>query len=291
MDDEFRYLLSLFERFSIKPITKSEFVEKLIEVGVEKSDILYIHSQLFLLGNVEGASSLDEYLNKILECFFEVITSEGTIVVPTFTTRVIKQGIPFILEETESDTGLFAEFIRKHPDSVRSLHPVNSFSAIGRRKYEICSDVPQTNYGLDTPMDRMAKLGAKGVLLGMELTGDAAYTISLLHHIEAMYNVPYVYNKIIDAKVIAGGKCIDKIFIGNFRYLDFDIQMGTMRTNFIHRHLIEGGLIRSAYFDKRGIYVVNFSDYINECVSLLKKDIYSLLDYPPSFVRGVIPYK
>ena len=138
----------------------------------------------------------------MLDTFTSVIGPEGTLVVPTFTTTVARNGGSFHLNKTSCDTGIFAEFVRKNHKSTRSLHPINSVAALGPLAGQICEDVASTNYGFETPFHRMLRADAKAVNLGF----NHRFSNSWHHHAETTLNLPYLYNKLLDIEVWAGTK-------------------------------------------------------------------------------------
>lgn len=274
------------------PFSRKDLIEAIRKVGIVKGDVIDVSCQFQYLGpfNDLKIRSIEEYFETIVECFFEVVGEEGTLVVPTHTTQVGHHKVPFILEETRPSTGLFPEHIVKRPDSVRSLHPIYSYCAIGKRKHEICGNVSQSNFGIDSPCDRMHNLNAKGVLLGIVPMGENSRSLSIIHYVEARFNPPYVYNKLIDVDVYASGKKVRGPFAITVRYLDFNIHYGPKRTRAINGRLIDKGMFLSCPVGGKGIHAVSYVDYVREAVAIMKEDMFGLLQYPPEFRKGVIPY-
>ena len=94
-------------------IKKRDFIKKLSDIGVKDGDIIYIHSQLFGIGMVGEAQTSEELCQNVLQSFLELVGRTGTLVVPTFTTKIAQKGQPFYADSTGCDTGAFSEFIRK----------------------------------------------------------------------------------------------------------------------------------------------------------------------------------
>ena len=266
----------------MKIYTQKEIISALKKVGLTRGDIVYIHSRLFTLGKMKEGNTKEELCKRILDAFFEVISDDGTLVVPAFTTQTQRYGMPFILEETECMTGIFSEYIRCRPDSVRSLHPINSVTAIGKRKFEICKDTSASNYGIDSPFDRMLQMEAKAVNLGMDI-----YSNSWAHYLEAVYGVPHVYNKLLDVAVYEKGKRVDKSFFGNLRYLDFNI---SNNYKYFDSVLIERNLLKIERIGNGDVSCISSVTYMQVGLELLKKDPYAFLDAPPSFRPGEKPF-
>ena len=195
-----------------------ELIEALQSLQIVEGDVLYVSSSLFELGTLKGVFDKTELCQRVLEAICSVIGNAGTVVVPTFSPSVGRLGTAFELETTPSETGIFSEFIRTHPSSIRSLHPLHSVAALGRKAEEICLNVSNNSYAIGSPLYRMFAMNAKAVALGAArpLTG-------WVHLLEFLSGVPYIYNKLLDIEVYEKKIKIQKEFYAPVRYLDFDI--------------------------------------------------------------------
>ncbi len=124
-------------------ITKDCIIKKLKELDLKSGDNIMIHTSLKKLGNIKGVdtNSTDEYCKIIYECFDEIVNAEeniGTIVVPTFTHNYVRLKEPFELEKSESEVGVFSEYVRKLKNSFRTLHPINSVAIRGGEPEYVC---------------------------------------------------------------------------------------------------------------------------------------------------------
>jgi aminoglycoside 3-N-acetyltransferase len=156
-----------------------DLADTFASLGLQDGDVVYLSTQLFGIGLLRGATSRQEYLEAIYLALKSVIGSLGTIVVPTFTQQVGRFGLPFILEDTESLTGIFGEHVRMRADSVRSLHPVFSCAAVGPNANDICSDVSPVAFGVDSVFNRLVRIGAKTVCMGFDYY--SGHIVSLMH--------------------------------------------------------------------------------------------------------------
>ncbi len=252
--------------------------------GLSDGDIVYLSTQLYGIGLLRDVSTRGQYVEAVYSAILSVIGPRGTLVVPTFTQQVGRFGVPFILEETESLTGIFGEYIRMRSDSIRSLHPVFSVSSIGRCAGEICNDVSPVAFGVDSAFDRMVSMGAKAVCMGFDYY--SGHITSLMHLVETAFAVPYYYNKLIYSPVIVRGLQVNKPYVINVKYLDADC-------NFDYRTYIDA-LEKSKAIGRqkigRGmIYSVDCRVMFDTGVKLLKGNIYAFLSKPPEFKEGRIP--
>ena len=255
----------------------------LVDIGVSYGDTVYVHSQLFGLGVIDNVQSSDELCQIILDTFKNVIGPDGTLVVPTFTTMVTRNGGYFNLSKTSCDTGIFAEFIRKKKKSTRSLHPINSVAALGPLAGQICEDVSSTNYGFETPFHRMLDIDAKAVNLGF----NNRFSNSWHHHAETTLSLPYLYNKLLDVEVWQGEKKIDRPFYASLRYLDFDIQ-NDLRP--FDQHLLHSGEMIKRKIGRSYVTCISARAYFTAAISLLKQNPWAFLKCSPKFRPGEIPW-
>ena len=266
-----------------------DLTQALHECGLTRGDTVFVHSRLFALGLLEGCGG-EQNTQGFLTVLRSVVGEEGTIVVPTYTTYTARYGIPFHLESSPGRTGALAELVRLSPGSVRSLHPISSVGALGGRANEICDNLPPLDYGCDSAFHRMVSIGAIALIAGMPVLGDDPMEIastSWHHYLEAVCGLPYMYNKLLDVEVYAGGKRIDRPFFASVRYVHIDVRRDWRR---LHRRLIERGSLRSARVGAGWVHAVSAADYCSEGLELLKEDPFGFLLRRPSFPRGQVPF-
>lgn len=266
----------------MKEYSQRDFENALSDLGVEEGDDLLVSARLFSLGKMKNVATKDEYLNSVLDAVFGVIGQDGTLVVQTYSTQTARFGIPFVYEKTRCINGAFSQFVLDHPDSTRSMHPINSFCALGSKQSSVCENSSVNNYGIESVPDRLAKLSVKIVNIGIDF-GSSIF----MHYLEALHGVPYCYNKLLNIPVVRNGKSVPAKFTANVRYLEYDIQdhllpirTGLLNQSCVISETVGGGLI----------HCVRSSDYCGVVTELLKGDPFALLQYPPNFRLGVIPY-
>ena len=262
--------------------TQNDFRLALEKIGVKAGDIFLISTELFTLGRLKGAQSKDEYAKMILEAIFDVITDKGTVVVNAFTTYVARYGKPFDYKNSRPTTGSFSEYITFHPQSVRSMHPIFSVAAIGGKAKMICHDASLSNYGLGSPYEKMLRLNAQVLRLGIDYTHN-----TYLHVVEALYGAPYLYNKVMDAEVIVDGQRSQKQFLASVRYLKYPLDYSLEKVEAV---LKKSNLVHSAKVGGGFVHRLDANEYCENLVSLLKEDPYAFLKQSPQFIKGEIPY-
>ena len=263
-------------------ISRSEVEAALAAVGIASGDVVYVHSALHKLGPAHEMSSRQAYLDIFLEAFRSVLGRDGTLVVPTFTTQVMRFGIDYVHEKTPSLMGIFSEHVRLQKDSIRRLHPTMSFAALGPHAKAICEDVTLRDAGLNSPYERMIHLGAKILSLG----AGRIFAVSLVHHLEGMYGPPHIYNKLLTCRVFKEGQEIKLPFLLGARHLHLNIRYDL--TRFTSAVDAADG-IKEAPLGRGKIYRSDMKQVFRVGSEMIQKDWFAFLAEPPAFTPGVIP--
>ena len=187
------------------PITKEVLINKFSHLGIKLGDTLLVHTSLSSLGYVVGGSEA------LFLALRDVIGNEGTIVVPSQTVEisdpaswqyppvpqewhdVIRDAIPAYSKNLSYSKamGAFSQFIGILPDSIRSNHPMYSFTAIGEKASEIIGqnsfDFP---FGDESSLGRMYSIGAKVLMIGTDFETNTS-----LHLAENRLNREVIHEK------------------------------------------------------------------------------------------------
>jgi aminoglycoside 3-N-acetyltransferase len=242
---------------------------------------------MYTVGRLEGCKTTQSYNEAYLDALLKVIGDQGTLVVPTYTQQVGMFGLPYVHEETSSLSGVFSEYIRTLPLSVRSFHPVFSLTALGKYSQEICGEVGMSGFGARSAYDHLFSQGGFSVCLGFQNEKNGKM-VPGVHYIETTYGVPYFYNKILRAEVYKDHKPCDNVFTLNVRYTDFQITYNFSR--FVNELRNQGHLESRPVGDSL-LYCSRFEDQRRVGYDLLSSDVYSFLENPPVWNEGVIPFE
>ncbi len=195
-------------------VTQDQIVGALKEVGVKTGDGLLIHSALQFFGRPEGGVGV------YLDALQEVIGPEGTLAVPSFNFSFARG------EDYDPDTapsegmGAFSEFIRQHPQSLRTTHPMQSFSVIGKHADEFAACDTPSAFDDGSAVDRMLDLGFKLLLLGTDIQAAAIF-----HYSEQRADVPYRYWKDFTGRINRQGVWEEATYRMFVRDLEIDAQL------------------------------------------------------------------
>lgn len=193
---------------------RSDIVDALRKIGVCPGDVLFSHSSVAMLGIPEVGLDEQAIGDMFLSAFDEATAGEGTWVLPTFTYSYTK-GEAFDPMNTPPtlDMGLLPNALWRHPRAVRSLDPIFSVIAIGKRAQELTAGVPQSCFGDDSIYARLIETDAAMCNIGL---GSQA---SLLHHVEEKLGVPYRYLKTFSGMSVIGGRAVETEITYNVRDL------------------------------------------------------------------------
>ena len=266
----------------MESVDLGEIVQAIREAGIKAGDIVNLHSCLYAIGRLRGVQSSVEIPSCYLRGFQEVVESDGTIIVPTYTTTFARFGRPFVLEETPSEMGVFSEHVRKAAGAFRTLHPVQSLTALGGQAEVLAKNHPRWNVGYDTIWDRLLRRGGKFVGLGI----PPCQAMSFMHQVEFLACVPYLYHKVLRGAVYANGAPVEHDFLMAVRYLSYNIAYDLSR---LEADLAAAGAIERVALGGNWLWVVPLEAAFELGMRGLGGDPYYLLRSIPSFVDGEIP--
>lgn len=265
------------------PVDSAAIAAAFTSVGLCEGDVAFVYSDLSRIGPVAGATSKELLCANYLDALLETTGPTGTIVVPTYTPQVTRYDEDFVLEETPTLMGIFPEYVRQHPDSLRSIHPINSVAAVGAHKDGICANNGTSNFGIDSPFDRLLHADAKILAIGVE----SGYAVGIAHHLECACALPYVYNKLLRWQPIVAGSKDERLFTATVRYLDLNVAYDMTEMT---RHMRGSGGLCSARLGRGWVHCARYAEVFREGSRLLRENPFLFLREPPRFTYGQIPF-
>lgn len=169
------------------------------KLPIEKGSTVFLHSNIGFFGNLDGVNDPDLISNIFYEKIMDKLGHNGTIVVPAFTysfprNELFDPSLPIL------SMGVFSNFIRKNPNSYRSLDPCYSVCAIGKLAKKMTINASENSFDNTSFFARF--LNANGIILNLNF--DAGSTF--LHYIERKLSVPYRYDKTFKGHIIQNEK-------------------------------------------------------------------------------------
>jgi aminoglycoside 3-N-acetyltransferase len=173
----------------------------LAKLGVVSGDTVYCHSNIGLFGRAEGVSSAAQLCEAFFDAIMLAVGPRGTLIVPTYTYSFPRKEL-FDVEGTASKMGIFAEWVRRHPDAKRSADPSYSIAALGARAVFFTDEAPNNSFCREAGFGRFAD--RDGLVLNFNFPGCA-----LTHFIERELGVPYRFDKSFTGQRRAGGQTVE----------------------------------------------------------------------------------
>ncbi len=102
-------------------ITQAQMVRDFRLCGIKEGDLILVHSALSSIGHVEGDA------DAVVDALLEVLGPKGTLAV-----SAMDASKPFDAATSPVAVGIINETVRLRSNSIRSLRPSHSISAIGR---------------------------------------------------------------------------------------------------------------------------------------------------------------
>lgn len=131
------------------PLTKSDLLSGLRQLGVEPGMVLMVHSALAAFGEVDGGA------DTVIDALLEALGPDGTLMMPAM------GGAPiFDVDETRSHVGEITDRFWRRPRVTRSIHPTHSVAGVGPLVNRILAGhlEQRTAIGPDSPWGRIAQM-------------------------------------------------------------------------------------------------------------------------------------
>lgn len=200
----------------------------------------------------------------VLHSFLERLGPDGTLILPLFNFDFTK-GVPFDIKTTRSQMGALTEAGRNFQGSVRTGHPIYSFSVIGSRSKEFENIDNCSAYGKDSPFAILRSLNAD---IGVIDLPDQN-SITFYHHVEEMERVPYRFHKTFTGSYTDfSGETKEK----SYQVFVRDLNAGVVtRVNPMGELLWERGLYRgSRPGSGNGLRLISANALYKEVVSVIR---------------------
>jgi len=157
-------------------VTGRQLADVFRSAGLEAGNSVLIHSSFRSLGAVVGGP------DAVVDALLDVIGPKGNLMLPSFN---YSQPLPepyYNPAQTPARTGIIVETGRKRKNAVRSLHPTHSVSVIGADADLLTRDhLAGRVFGAGSPIDRLAQMGGKVLLIGVPHTSSSTIHVGEEH--------------------------------------------------------------------------------------------------------------
>ena len=159
-------------------VTGDEIKAKLKELCIKPGDLVIVHSAMSQIGYIIGGA------DTIIDSFLEVLTEEGTLLMPCYPFRgamieYMKSDEMFNIKNSPSYMGRLTEVFRNRPNCIRSMHPTHSVCALGKKAEWFTSGHEKSGSpaGKDSPFEKLVQNRGKIVCFGSPLAHVTSYHV------------------------------------------------------------------------------------------------------------------
>lgn len=153
-------------------VTSGQITEDLHKMGIQKGDILFIHSSLKSLGYVDGGPTA------VIQGLLDAVGPDGTLLLPTYympggsilgTCQL--EGYVFDPRIHGTNMGAMPEAFLRFSGVHRSIHPTHSVSAIGKHAEYLTEahHLAPSVFGKGSPWQRFHELNGKVLGIGISM--------------------------------------------------------------------------------------------------------------------------
>jgi len=245
-------------------LTKEDIKKCLSGAGLEKGDVVIVHSSLGRIGYVENGA------DAVIDAFLDIIGQEGALVMPTHSNPEHdekKDIYIFDAKKTPAYTGKIPETFRLRKGVKRSMSPMHSVAAYGKKAewivegHENC-DNP---YTMSSPYGKLYELDAKIFQIGVDQLAN-----SCIHIVEDKIKFPIkVYTDKLNAKIIDEN--------GNEKMIKFRKHLPNLyrirNNNLLEKYLLEENLLKIYPFGNTELRVHKVRDLVHLMERLVKKGV------------------
>jgi len=195
-------------------VTRSRLAHNLDKLGLGAGEVTMVHCRMSALGHVVGGAK------SVVRALLDALGPEGTLVAYTGWQDAPPDDLDALDEEARRaylegqpvydprvtlscrDHGRLPEALRTWPSVRHSGHPEAGVAAVGPLAEAVTVRPPYDDaYSTGTPYARLVELGGRVVMLGAPLD-----TVTLVHHAEAIADVPGIRRVSYSMPVIVGGE-------------------------------------------------------------------------------------
>jgi aminoglycoside 3-N-acetyltransferase len=234
----------------------------LLNIGIKQGDSIFIHSNLGFFGKLENAETEKEYCQSFKDIFLEILGSEGTLIVPTFSYSFCNNR-NFDINTTKGVCGMFSEYIRLLSQSVRSEDPNFSISAIGKKSKLFTQDIPIHSFGKNSFWEKLLK--EKGKICNLNFDVGSTF----IHYVEKSQNVSYRFDKIFRGNIIKNGIKEKK---ESYHFV-YDLKKAKDAPDFtrFHKKALEKNIVKKNDLGKGQVNCISVKNVFNLIMKELQK--------------------
>ena len=246
-----------------------DFIKTMYRVGLKEGDTVLVHSDVLTFGK-PVFKNLDIFFQCLVDLFFEVLTGDGTLIMPTFNYDFPKIK-KFNIANTTSVTGALTNYFRKLKGVKRTYDPIHSHAIHGRMQNEYLN-IGNETFGRDSVYGKLHSDNAKIMTFGTSFNNN-----NFFHYIETQKKVHYRYSKTFNGEIIEGSKILNI----SFEYFVRDLEKNVVTdTSLFVKKMKSNEILKFAKIGHSSISSAQskaFFDFGSQC---LDENIYCFLKKP-----------
>ena len=263
-------MTSLFQDNNGNIITDKTIKEALIEIGADRCDTLFIHSDVMFGTPVRGLRR-KEFLGILYDQVQQL--NVKNIVVPTFTYSFPNHEV-YDIEKSKTSMGAFNEFIRKMEGRYRTDDPLLSVSVPEALKTRF-DHVGNHSLGAGSAFDVLHQMDdVKFLFFGAEMAECFTY----VHYVEKMMDVPYRFDMPFEGDVIYPGGTVTR----RKQFIHTQCRGAVLPQKYLHfeREMQEKGYLKKKMIADKYIGCISEKDAYREIRNHIDNNIYYFLERP-----------
>jgi len=245
--------------------SEKKIINALKKINFKNYRTIYIAGNIYNFGFSLEETKLfcQNFLNNL-----KIITkNKMNIVVPTSTLDLLKKKDAVFTKNSKSyRMGIFSEYLRNLKGSLRSNHPLWSFSGIGRNVDKIFKTNYFSAYGKNSIFERLLEFDSIFISLG-----KPHKSIGMIHYAEHVVGVPYRFNKEFFIKTKIKNKIKEKYCTIGVRYNSKNISH-EQGNKVIIDTLIRKKIFKIIKLNKGEIYIADYRLLVNTLIEMLLKN-------------------
>ncbi|SFT51602.1 aminoglycoside 3-N-acetyltransferase [Lishizhenia tianjinensis] len=215
-----QFLLNAFRKYKKKKVnaaleqqkqkgdvlTTADLIQTFKAIGIVEGDNLLVHSSLSKIGFVEGGPQA------VVDALLQSVGENGNLLMPnspnaSLQLDYIRNLKCFDVVNDKSALGAITEYFRNLPQAIRSLHPTEPVSCIGKDAEYFTKDhqLDNTPYAQNSPWYKLAKRGGKILYIGVSLD-NAGTSLHCMEDAVADFKYPVYFKEefTVDLKDVNG---------------------------------------------------------------------------------------
>jgi aminoglycoside 3-N-acetyltransferase len=247
---------------------RKNIIAQLQACGLERGDVVLVHSSLKSLGQVPGGPAT------VINGLLDAVGSQGTLLMPAVSYKYVTAEHPvFDVLKTPSNVGAITEFFRNLPSTIRSIHPTHSVCGQGLRAAEFLKShqLDDTPCGGHSPYRLLSLCNGKILFLGCGLKPNTS-----MHGAEEITEPPYLFGGKITYRIIHANGSATSAALRSHNFSGW-VQRYDRVENILDGHALKTGMVLAAK-----VHLVQATVLWEKAVAAMRKD-------PFYFVEKILP--